>query len=143
SVRNLAGTAPTRFPAIKRFYMPTWPGPATLPDRPGWRLGRWPACWARIAWALMMTLVQVVAQDVGPGRVPEFGHGLGLDLPDPLPGHAVHLADLIQRLGLPVGQPEPHRHHPGLPLGQGVQDGVELLLHHREAARLTSLDRLR
>jgi hypothetical protein len=38
--------------------------------------------------------------------VAEFGHGLGLDLADPLPGHPVHLADLIQRLGLPVGQPE-------------------------------------
>ena len=35
SVRHLAVTAPTRFPAIKRFCMPTWLGSATLPDRPG------------------------------------------------------------------------------------------------------------
>jgi hypothetical protein len=44
SVRHLAVTAPTRFPAIRRFYMPTWLGSATSPDRPGQRLGRRPVC---------------------------------------------------------------------------------------------------
>src|SRR5580693_3112131 len=77
-----------------------------------------------ITWAVMMTLVQVVAQEVGPGRVAEFGHGLGLDLADALPGHAVDLADLVQGLGLAVGQAEPHRDHAGLALGQRVQDRV-------------------
>src|SRR6266480_4164651 len=66
-------------------------------------------------------LIQVIPQDLGPGRMPELGHGLGLDLPDPLPGHAVDLADLVQRLGLTVGEPEPHRHDARLPFGQGVK----------------------
>src|SRR5580692_4418328 len=122
--------------------MPAWFGSAMLRDRPGWRLGRWPVGWAWITWAVMMRLVQVVAQEVGPGRVAEFGHGLGLDLADPLPGHAVHLADLIQRLGLAVGQPEPHRDHPRLPLRQRVQHRMQLLLQQRETDRLTRLDRL-
>jgi hypothetical protein len=51
-------------------------------------------------------------------RVPEPGHYLRLDLPDALAGDAVDLADLVQRLGLAVGQPEPHRDHAGLALGR-------------------------
>jgi hypothetical protein len=39
--------------------------------------------------------------------VAQLGHDLGLDLPDPLPGDPVDLADLIQGLGLAAGQPEP------------------------------------
>src|SRR5579859_6354891 len=53
--------------------------------------------------------------------LPIFGHRLGLDLPDPLPGDPVDLADLVQRLGLAVGQAEPHGDHPGLPLGERGQ----------------------
>src|SRR5207302_11517465 len=63
----------------------------------------------------VVALVQVVAEDLGTRGVAEFGHGLGFDLADPLAGDAVDLADLVQRLGLAVGQPEPHRDHPGLP----------------------------
>src|SRR5689334_9503774 len=88
-------------------------------------------------------LVQVVAEDLGAGGVAELGHGLGLDLADALAGDAVDFADLVQRLGLPVGQPEPHRDHPRLPLRQRVQHRVQLLLQQREADRLTRLDRLR
>src|SRR5580700_11110196 len=84
--------------------------------------------------------VEVVPEDVGPGRVPELGHGVGLDLPDPLPGDPVDLADLTQGLGLPVGQPEPHGHHAGLALGQRAEHAVQLLLQQREADRLTGLD---
>ena len=53
-----------------------------------------------------------------------------------------YLADLIQRLGLPVGQPEPHGHHVGLAFGQRVGHPVQLLLRQREADRLAGLDRL-
>src|ERR1700735_4903506 len=62
-------------------------------------------------------LVQVVAEDLGPGRVAQLEHRLRLDLPDPLPGDPVDLADLVQRLRLAVGQAEPHRDHPRLALG--------------------------
>src|SRR5690606_1122459 len=37
--------------------------------------------------------VQVVAQHLRTRGVAQLGHGLGLDLPDPFPGHAVDLAD--------------------------------------------------
>ena len=86
--------------------------------------------------------VEVVAQQLGSCRVAQLGHGFGLDLPDALPGHPVDLADLVEGLGLAVGQPEPHRDHPGHPFGQGVQHRVQLLLQQREAHRLTRLDRL-
>src|SRR4029077_20260883 len=74
---------------------------------------------------------------------PELAHRLGYDLADPLAGHAVDLADLIQRLRLPVGQPEPHRHHPRLTLRQRIQHRMQLLLQQRETDRLPRLDRLR
>src|ERR1700759_4932573 len=73
---------------------------------------------------------------------PELAHRPGLDLADPLPGHAGHLADLIQRLGLAVGQPEPHRDHARLPLRQRAEDRLQLLLQQGEADRLPRLDRL-
>src|SRR4029078_12133955 len=76
--------------------------------------------------------VEVVAQDLRPRRVPDLRHRLGLDLPDPLAGHAVDLADLVQRLRLAVGQPEAHRDHTGLTLGERVEHGVQLLLEQRE-----------
>src|SRR5882757_10252545 len=50
--------------------------------------------------------VQVVAQHLGPRRVAQLRHGLRLDLPDPLPGDPVDLADLVQRARLAVGEPE-------------------------------------
>src|SRR5690606_40386096 len=86
--------------------------------------------------------VQVVAQHLRTRGVAQLGHGLGLDLPDPFPGHAVDLADLVQGLGLAVGEPEAHRHHAGLAFGQGVEHRVELLLEQGEADRLARLDRL-
>ena len=67
--------------------------------------------------ACLPKLVQVIAQDLGAGRVAQLHHRLGLDLADPLPGNPVDLADLVESLGLAVGQAEPHRDHPGLPLG--------------------------
>src|SRR5690606_11104673 len=46
--------------------------------------------------------VEVVAEHLRPGRVPQLRHSLRLDLPDPFPGHAVHLANLVERAWLPV-----------------------------------------
>ena len=59
-----------------------------------------------------------VAQQPGARRVAQFRHRLGLDLPDPLAGHPVHLADLVQRAGPTVGEAEPQAHDAGLALGQ-------------------------
>src|SRR5690242_19045009 len=71
----------------------------------------------------------------------EFAHRLGLDLANPLSGDAIDLADLVQRLGLTVGEAEPHRYDARLPLAQGVQDGMELLLQERERHRVRWDDR--
>src|SRR4029078_11521837 len=43
----------------------------------------------------------------------------------------VDLADLVEGLGLTVGQAEAHRDDSGLALGAGVQDGGQLLLQPR------------
>src|SRR5690606_37685185 len=67
-----------------------------------------------------ITSVEVVAQDLRAARVAQLGHGLGLDLADPLARHAVDLADLVERLGLAVGEAEAHRHHARLALGERV-----------------------
>src|SRR4051794_13896126 len=51
--------------------------------------------------------VQVVAQDLRAAGVAQLRHGLGLDLPDPLTGDPVDLADHVQRARLAVGEAEP------------------------------------
>src|SRR5580700_6031872 len=93
---------------------------AELPSPDGW-----PDLWR---WQPPARSVEVVPEELRAGRVPELGHGLRLDLPDALPGDAVDLADLVQGLGLAVGQAEPQGHHASLPLGQRVEHGVQLLL---------------
>lgn len=54
--------------------------------------------------------VEIVAQNLRPGGVAQLAHGLGLDLANPLPGHAVDLSDLIERFGLAIGQTKTHRY---------------------------------
>src|SRR5690606_39425377 len=60
--------------------------------------------------------VEIVAQDLGTRRVAQLGHRLGLDLPDPFPGHPVDLPDLVQGARLAVGPPEAQPHHARLAL---------------------------
>ena len=60
-------------------------------------------------------LFEVAAEFLASGRVAELGHGFGLDLPDPLPGDPVDLADLVQGAGLAVGQPVAQPDHAGFP----------------------------
>ena len=76
--------------------------------------------------------VEVVAQYLRATRMTQLRHGLGLDLADALPSNTVDFADLIQGLGLSVGQAESHRHDTGLSLGQGIEDIMQLLLQQGE-----------
>src|SRR3954453_18015745 len=87
-------------------------------------------------------LVQVVAQDLGPAGVAQLRHRLGLDLPDPLAGDPVDLADLVEGPRLAVGEAEPQPDDAGLPLPQRLQDAGQLVLHPREAHRVDRDDRL-
>src|SRR5215203_1973495 len=66
--------------------------------------------------------VQVVAQDLGAAGVAQLRHRLRLDLADPLTRDPVDLPDLVERAGLPVGEPEAQPDDTGLPLGQRLQD---------------------
>jgi hypothetical protein len=68
--------------------------------------------------------------------VAQFGQDRGLDLPDPLAGDPVHLADLVQRPGPAVGQAEAQPHDTCLALGQRGEHRVELLLQQRERHRV-------
>src|SRR5689334_24611067 len=81
-------------------------------------------------------LVQVVAEDLRAARVPQLRHGLRLDLPDPLAGDPVDLADLVEGARLAVGQAEPQPDDAGLPLGEGLQHAGQLVLHEGEADRV-------
>src|SRR5213078_3873879 len=72
--------------------------PATRRRRAGWYrpgrdIGAVGAGRGRRPW---VRSVEVVPQDVGPGRVAQVGHVFGLDLPDALPGDPVDLADLVE-----------------------------------------------
>src|SRR3954454_15677852 len=64
--------------------------------------------------------VQVVPEDLGAAGVAELGHGLGLDLADPLAGDAVHLPNLVEGARLAVGEAEAQPDDAGLPLGEGL-----------------------
>jgi hypothetical protein len=66
-------------------------------------------------------LVEVVAERLGAGRVAQFGHRLGFDLPDAFSGDPVELADLVKRAGWAAGEPESQLDNVGLPLGERGQ----------------------
>jgi len=86
---------------------------------------------------------EVVAQYLSATRMTQFRHGLGLDLADALPSNTVDFADLIQGLGLSVGQAESHRHDTGLSLRQGIEDIMQLLLQQGEVDGVCWHDGLR
>ena len=90
----------------------------------------------------LLTSVEVVAQDLRTRGVPEFGHRLRLDLSDPLAGYPEDPPDLIEGLGLAVGQPEAHADHAGLPLAQGIHNLAQLLLKEGEANGVRRNNRL-
>ena len=84
--------------------------------------------------------VEVVAQDLRPAGVAQLRHRLALDLPDPLAGHPVDLADLVERARLAVCEPEAQPDDAGLPLRERLQDAGQLVLHEREAHRVDGDD---
>src|SRR6266567_6239238 len=77
-----------------------------------------------------------------PAGVPQLRQGLRFDLPDPLTGHAELPADLLQRPEVSVQEAEPELEDLPLPLGQCVQDRVEVLLQEDERSRVDRDDGL-
>ena len=72
----------------------------------------------------------------------QLRHRLGLYLADTLTGHAVHAADIVQRLGLAVLQTVTHLDDAGLAGAQSLQHLLELLLQQRERDRVGRRDRV-
>jgi len=58
-------------------------------------------------------------------------------------GHPKHPANLVQRLGLTVGESKAHSDDSGLPLRQRVHDLAEFFLQQREAHRIRGNNGLR
>src|SRR4029453_1813939 len=87
-------------------------------------------------WPVLARLLQVVAELLAAGGVAQLGEGLGLDLADALAGDAEFAADLLQGAGVAVGEAEAELDDLLLPLREGVQDRVELLLEQDEAGRV-------
>src|SRR5436190_14816920 len=85
-------------------------------------------------------LLQIIAKLLRPRRVTQLRQRLRLDLPDPLAGNPELLADLLQRPRVPVDQAEPQLDDLLLPVGQRVQDRVELLLQEDEGGGIDRYD---
>ena len=66
----------------------------------------------------------------------ELPQGLGLDLPDTLPGHAEVPANLFKGPAPAVLQTEPELEHAGLAVAQRVEHIVDLLLEELVGGRL-------
>src|SRR3954469_11487397 len=86
--------------------------------------------------------LKIIAQLLAAGRMAQLGEGLGLDLADPLAGDAELAPDLLQGARVAVGQAEAQLDDLLLPLAQGVQHRVELLLEQDEAGRVDRDDRV-
>src|SRR5699024_3795975 len=117
----------SRIRRTRKGARPNWPGPFSRlrlrPCLPAHLRNRPAIGSSRIS-------VQVVPQYLRARRVAQFTHGLGFDLANTLPRHAVNLPDLVKRFGLTVGQTEPHRYDAGLAFGQRTEHRVQLLLQY-------------
>src|SRR6202165_1639825 len=87
-------------------------------------------------------LLQVVAELLRARRVAELAQRLGLDLADPLAGHAEPLADLFQRALVTVDQPEPQLQHAPLPRSQSIEHVLHLGVQHRQRSGVRRRDGL-
>ena len=61
-------------------------------------------------------------------RVTQFAQSFGFNLADPLAGHIIHLADLLQRPLVPVNQAEAHFEDFSLAFGQAGQHVAQFFL---------------
>lgn len=77
-------------------------------------------------------MIQEVAQGLRTGRVAQLGHGLGLDLTDAFTGHAIHTADVVQRLRLAVFKAIAHLDDARPHAEKGFQHLLELFLQQGE-----------
>src|SRR3990170_4840799 len=73
-------------------------------------------------------LLQVAAQLARTTRAAQLAQRLRLDLADPLAGDVELLADLLERPGTPVLQPEAELEHAPLAPGEGVEHRLHLFL---------------
>ena len=67
------------------------------------------------------SLIQIIPQALGAAGMPQLTQGFGFDLPHPLPGHVELPAQLFQRTGTPVLQPEAQGDHPLFPGRQALE----------------------
>src|SRR5690606_33145477 len=84
---------------------------------------------------------EVVPQGLRTTRMTQLRHRLGLDLADALARHPESVTDLVERLGLAVAETEAHTDDTRLPLGERIQQLLELALEHREAHGIGGHDR--
>ena len=68
--------------------------------------------------------------------MPQFAQGLCLNLPDPLPGDIELFADFLEGPGPAVFEAEAEKKDLPLPLSQGVEDFIQLLLQKSEGSRI-------
>lgn len=80
--------------------------------------------------------VQVAAELVGEGVVPQLVEGLGFDLADAFACHAEDPANLFECAGPPVGQPVAQLDHFPLALVQGGEHRFEVLAQQQERGGL-------
>jgi low temperature requirement protein LtrA len=83
-----------------------------------------------------------VQQRLRARRVAQLGQRLLFQLADPLAGQPQRAADLVQRVRVPVVEPEPHGHDRRLTGRQRVQRRTELLRHQLTVDQLGGLRRV-
>src|SRR5947207_12445804 len=86
--------------------------------------------------ATQLLAVEELLELLAPLRVAQLGQRLGFDLADALPGDAELLADLFERAGLAVDQPEPQLHDLLLPVRQLAESLLDRLGQHAAGGHL-------
>src|SRR5437016_14593318 len=77
-------------------------------------------------------LFDEIFQALASRRMAQLAQRLGLDLADPLAGHPELPADLLQRPGKAIIEPEAQLQHVALATRERFQHVLQLLLQHRE-----------
>src|SRR5215813_12950156 len=89
-----------------------------------------------------LRLLQVVAELLRTRGMAQLAQRLGLDLSNPLPGHAEALADLFQRPLVPVDESKSELEDPAFTWRERVEDVFHLVVEHRQRGGVRGRDRL-